>query len=96
MPDALESKAEGKRARLTAQAYRIYRKALAANNALDFDDLLLLPVQLLKQNKETRNYWHKRFKHLLVDEYQDTNWTQYELIKLLVTNGESPSSFNKC
>ncbi len=95
LPDTLESKADGKRGRLTAQAYRIYRKALAANNALDFDDLLLLPVQLLQQSKETRSYWHNRFKHLLVDEYQDTNWTQYELIKLLVTNGESPSRFNK-
>jgi len=94
LPDELESKAEGQRAKLTAQAYRIYRKALAANNALDFDDLLLLPVQLLQQNKETREYWHRRFKHLLVDEYQDTNWTQYELIKLLVTNGEDPSFFN--
>ena len=95
MPDTLEAEADGKRGKLTAQAYRIYRKALAANNALDFDDLLLLPVQLLKQNEDTRNYWHNRFKHLLVDEYQDTNWTQYELIKLLVTNGEKPSLFKK-
>ncbi len=94
LPDELEENAEGQRSKLTAQAYRIYRKALAANNALDFDDLLLLPVQLLKQSKETREYWHKRFKHLLVDEYQDTNWTQYELIKLLVTNGEKPSFYN--
>ncbi|KGG37530.1 UvrD-helicase domain-containing protein [Prochlorococcus sp. SS52] len=93
LPDILEESAEGLRSRLTAKAYRVYRKALAANNALDFDDLLLLPVQLLQQSKETRDYWHKRFKHLLVDEYQDTNWTQYELIKLLVTNGEPPSSF---
>ncbi len=93
LPDELERNAEGQRSRLTAQAYRIYRKALAANNALDFDDLLLLPVQLLQQSKQTRDYWHKRFKHLLVDEYQDTNWTQYELIKLLVTNGEDPSFF---
>ncbi len=94
LPDKLEANAEGQRSKLTAQAYRIYRRALAANNALDFDDLLLLPVQLLRQNKDTREYWHKRFKHVLVDEYQDTNWTQYELIKLLVTNGENPSLFN--
>ncbi len=93
LPDKLEENGEGRRAKIIAEAYRIYRKALAANNALDFDDLLLLPVQLLKQNKESRYYWHRRFKHLLVDEYQDTNWTQYELIKLLVTNGEKPSNY---
>ena len=60
---------------------------------MDFDDLLLIPVQLLKQNEQIRTYWHNRFKHVLVDEYQDTNWTQYELIKQLVTNGKNPSSF---
>ena len=94
LPEELEAKAEGQREKLTAQAYRLYRKALAANNALDFDDLLLIPVQLLQQNKGVRDYWHNRFKHLLVDEYQDTNWTQYELIKLLVTNGVHPNEFN--
>ncbi len=94
LPDELELNAEGRRDKLTAQVYRLYRKALAANNALDFDDLLLIPVQLLQQNKEVRGYWHNRFKHLLVDEYQDTNWTQYELIKLLITNGEPPKEFN--
>ncbi|KGG13060.1 MULTISPECIES: UvrD-helicase domain-containing protein [Prochlorococcus] len=93
LPDKFAEKAEGQRDKLIAQIYSLYRKALAANNALDFDDLLLLPVQLLQQNKEVRSYWHNRFKHLLVDEYQDTNWTQYELIKLLVTNGISPSLF---
>ncbi len=93
LPEKFESTAEGPRERLIAQSYKIYRKALAANNALDFDDLLLIPVQLLKQNKTIRKYWHQRFKHLLVDEYQDTNWTQYELIKLIVTNGTNPSEF---
>ena len=85
MPDDLEQQAEGQRGKLTAEVYKLYRKALAANNALDFDDLLLLPVQLLKKNTEVRDYWHQRFKHVLVDEYQDTNLTQYELIKLIVT-----------
>ncbi len=93
LPDKFEELSEGHRAKLTAEAYRIYRKALAANNALDFDDLLLIPVQLLKQNKSVREYWHYRFKHVLIDEYQDTNWTQYELIKLLVTNGIEPPLF---
>jgi len=93
LPDDLLKNQEGQRGRLVAETYRLYRKALAANNALDFDDLLLIPVQLLKQNERIRSYWHNRFKHVLVDEYQDTNWTQYELIKLLVTNGQEPASF---
>ncbi len=93
LPDDLLKSQEGQRGKLIAETYRLYRKALAANNALDFDDLLLIPVQLLQQNEIIRHYWHNRFKHVLVDEYQDTNWTQYELIKLLVTNGKNPSSF---
>jgi DNA helicase-2/ATP-dependent DNA helicase PcrA len=95
LPDQLEAHAEGQRDRRVAEAYRLYRRALAANNALDFDDLLLLPVQLLRQNEELRNYWHRRFRHVLVDEYQDTNRTQYELIKLLVTNGQDPETFQE-
>ena len=94
LPQQLEEESDNPRGKIAAQVYKLYRKALAANNALDFDDLLLLPVQLLQKSKSTREYWHKRFKHLLVDEYQDTNWTQYELIKLLVTNGENPTNFN--
>ncbi|MGB0530274.1 MAG: ATP-dependent helicase, partial [Synechococcus sp.] len=90
LPDQLEANAEGQRGKLTADVYRRYRKALAANNALDFDDLLLLPVQLLQQNEQVRSYWHRRFRHVLVDEYQDTNRTQYDLIKLLVTDGKNP------
>ncbi len=95
LPGDLEKNAEGYRDKLNGEAYRRYHQALAANNALDFDDLLLLPVQLLKQNLEVRNYWHSRFSHVLIDEYQDTNRIQYELIKLLVTNGMEPSIFNE-
>jgi DNA helicase-2/ATP-dependent DNA helicase PcrA len=93
LPDQLETQAQGQRDRKVAEAYRLYRRALAANNALDFDDLLLLPVQLLQQNEQVRSYWHRRFRHVLVDEYQDTNRTQYELIKLLVTDGRDPGAF---
>ncbi len=95
LPKQLENQAEGYRGKLTAETYGLYRKALAANNALDFDDLLLLPVELLKQNEAVRHYWHQRFRHILIDEYQDTNKTQYELIKLLVANGNEPCSFKK-
>ena len=94
LPDQLEANAEGQRGKLTADVYRRYRKALAANNALDFDDLLLMPVQLLQQHEQVRNYWHRRFRHVLVDEYQDTNRTQYDLIKLLVTDGKDPQNFD--
>jgi DNA helicase-2/ATP-dependent DNA helicase PcrA len=94
LPDQLEANAEGQRGKLTADVYRRYRKALAANNALDFDDLLLLPVQLLQQNEQVRRYWHRRFCHVLVDEYQDTNRTQYDLIKLLVTDGKEPQAYD--
>ena len=95
LPDQLEANSEGQRGKLTADVYRRYRKALAANNALDFDDLLLLPVQLLQQNEQVRSYWHRRFRHVLVDEYQDTNRTQYDLIKLLVTGGQDPQLYNE-
>jgi DNA helicase-2/ATP-dependent DNA helicase PcrA len=93
LPEQLETNADGPRERRIAEAYRRYRRALAANNALDFDDLLLLPVQLLRQNDEIRRYWHRRFRHVLVDEYQDTNRTQYDLIKLLVADGSDPNRF---
>jgi DNA helicase-2/ATP-dependent DNA helicase PcrA len=94
MPEELEADAGGQRGKLMAETYRRYRRALAANNALDFDDLLLLPVQLLRQNEQVRHYWHRRFRHVLVDEYQDTNRTQYELIKLLATDGRDPEAFD--
>jgi len=95
LPDQLEANAEGQRERKVAEAYRRYRRALAANNALDFDDLLLLPVELLRQNDEIRHYWHRRFRHVLVDEYQDTNRTQYELLKLLVADGQDPGAIRE-
>jgi DNA helicase-2/ATP-dependent DNA helicase PcrA len=95
LPEHLEAEARGQRDRQVAQAYRHYRRALAANNAIDFDDLLLLPVQLLRQNEQVRHYWHRRFRHVLVDEYQDTNRTQYDLIKLLVTDGQDPERFEE-
>ncbi len=66
-----------------AQLYEIYRKELLKNNALDFDDLLLETVRLLKASGETRERYNRRFRHIMIDEYQDTNRPQYELMKLL-------------
>ncbi len=80
--------------RIIADVYSHYQDALAENNALDFDDLILVPVQLFRQNQQILSYWHKKFCHILVDEYQDTNRTQYDLISLLVTGGVDTKKFN--
>lgn len=67
-----------------AEFYRRYQQNMRACNALDFDDLILLPTQLLASNEHSRQRWQKKFQYLLVDEYQDTNTSQYQLVKLLV------------
>jgi DNA helicase-2/ATP-dependent DNA helicase PcrA len=79
----------GYKGRVIAEVYNEYQAQLAANNALDFDDLILVPVRLFQQNESILGYWHTQFNHILVDEYQDTNRTQYDLIRLLATNGET-------
>ena len=66
-----------------AHIYKAYKDELRKNNALDFDDLLLEAVRLLKVSAETRLRYQRRYRYLLVDEYQDTNRPQYELMKLL-------------
>jgi DNA helicase-2/ATP-dependent DNA helicase PcrA len=66
-----------------AHIFEIYKKELFKANALDFDDLLLETVRLLKSSGETRERYNRRYKYLLIDEYQDTNRPQYELMKLL-------------
>jgi DNA helicase-2/ATP-dependent DNA helicase PcrA len=77
---------------VVAEVYNYYQDQLAANNALDFDDLILVPVRLFQQNESVLGYWHQQFRHILVDEYQDTNRIQYELIRLLATQGETRKS----
>ncbi len=66
-----------------AHIYEIYRQELAKSNALDFDDLLLFTQRLLKASVDTREKYNRRYRHLLVDEYQDTNRPQYELMLML-------------
>ena len=66
-----------------AHIYEIYRKELLQANALDFDDLLLEAVRLLRSSAEVRERYNRRYQYLLIDEYQDTNRPQYELMKLL-------------
>ena len=72
-----------------ASIYEEYENALNNNNAIDFDDMLMLTVKLLEQNAQVREYYFNRFKHILVDEYQDTNLAQYRLVKMLYTNNQT-------
>lgn len=67
-----------------AHLYQLYERNLRAYNAVDFDDLIVLPTRLLQENAEVRDKWQNRTRYLLVDEYQDTNTAQYILVKLLV------------
>lgn len=66
-----------------AKIYKAYQKTLIDNNAVDFDDLLLLTVRLFRENKEILEMYQERFRYIMVDEYQDTNSVQFELIRLL-------------
>ncbi|HEY4357013.1 MAG TPA: UvrD-helicase domain-containing protein [Acidobacteriaceae bacterium] len=70
-----------------AHIFKIYREELGKANALDFDDLLLETVRLLKSSEEVRERYNRKYKYLLIDEYQDTNRPQYELMKLMGRHG---------
>jgi len=83
LPDQAIAKAKDNDELLAAKLYEAYRRSLKAYNAVDFDDLILVPTLLLKHNDEVRIKWHNKIRYLLVDEYQDTNTSQYELVKLL-------------
>ena len=72
-----------------ARAYQRYQKQLKDNNALDFDDIIYVTVQLLQQHEEVRRYYQKKFRYVLVDEYQDTNHMQYLLTSLLAGGYEN-------
>jgi len=65
--------------------YKSYQKRLKSNNALDFDDIIMLTVQLFQQNQQVFRYYQDKFRYIMVDEYQDTNHAQYMLIKLLAS-----------
>ena len=84
MPKRALELARDDKYRTFAVCYERYANQIRAYNALDFDDLIMLPTLLFKQNEEVRSKWQEKIKYLLVDEYQDTNTSQYELIKLLV------------
>ena len=83
-PLQAKAQASSERDHLFAFCYEMYQKQMKAYNALDFDDLILLPVLLLQEHAEVRQRWQNKIRYLLVDEYQDTNTSQYALVKLLV------------
>src|SRR5262249_50642546 len=66
-----------------AEVYDLYQRRLHTSNAVDFDDMLVLTVELLRRFPDARAKWQKAFRYILVDEYQDTNHAQYALLKLL-------------
>lgn len=71
------------RLKTISQLYGVYQERLKKSNAVDFDDIIMLTVQLLEENQDVREYYQNKFKYVLVDEYQDTNYAQYILCKLL-------------
>ena len=72
-----------------ARAYKTYQQRLKDNNALDFDDIIMLTVKLLQENEDIRTYYQRKFRYVLVDEYQDTNHMQYLLTSLLAGGREN-------
>ena len=91
-PDDMEATMEAGndfRLRHVVKAYRLYQKRLKENNALDFDDIIYKTVELLQQNEDVRTYYQRKFRYVLVDEYQDTNHMQYLLTSLLAGGYEN-------
>ena len=85
-PAAVVGTAESPQEERIVELYRRYEQALTSYNAVDFDDLITLPVQLLESNEQVRERWQNKIRYLLVDEYQDTNTSQYRLVQLIVGN----------
>ena len=82
-PEQAAELADNEIASVAAQLYKEYERTLRAYQAVDFDDLISLPVRLFEEHPEVRERWQNRLRYLLVDEYQDTNRAQYRLLKLL-------------
>src|SRR5438477_2815948 len=82
-PDEYASRVQSFYDQTVADVYQLYQRRLFASNAVDFDDLLMLTVDVLERFPEAREKWQKAFRYILVDEYQDTNHAQYRLLQLL-------------
>ncbi|MEO3744277.1 DNA helicase PcrA [Plantactinospora sp. B5E13] len=86
-PETFAARASGPNERAVAEAYTLYQRRLTEAHALDFDDLIMTTVHLLQSHPHVAERYHRRFRHVLVDEYQDTNHAQYTLVKELVGHG---------
>ena len=84
LPDEALAKAKTPQEQTAASVYMHYQRTLKAYNAVDFDDLILIPVVLFRDNPDVLEKWQFRIRYMLVDEYQDTNASQYLLVKMLV------------
>jgi ATP-dependent DNA helicase Rep len=82
-PDQAKAQADEDLTVAAAKVYQIYQQTLKAYQAVDFDDLIKLPVELFEQHEEALNKWQRKLQYLLIDEYQDTNACQYKLVKML-------------
>src|SRR3954470_1291291 len=87
-PDEFADRAKGPNERAVAEAYTLYRRRLREAHALDFDDIIMATVHLLQSHPLIAENYRRRFRHVLVDEYQDTNQAQYMLVKELVGPGD--------
>ena len=85
-PEEYNSTASSPTQKTAAQVYPVYESLLRENKALDFDDLILSTVKLMKTVKEVREKWQNQFSYIMIDEYQDTNSAQYNLVKLLTSS----------
>ena len=81
--DYLETVGQDPRQKTIGMLYRYYQNALNSADAMDFDDMIFYTIELLKENSEILEYYSNKFRYILVDEYQDTNYAQYELVRLL-------------
>jgi DNA helicase-2/ATP-dependent DNA helicase PcrA len=94
LPGRYATAARTHRENRLAQIYASYQGELASNNALDFDDLILIFNELLRTNQSVLDRQHRRFSHIMVDEFQDTNKAQYDLISMLATGSPDLSKSN--
>ncbi len=88
-PDRFQPKSDDDQEMVAAAVYPRYQSALKAFNAVDFDDIIMLTVELLQNYPEVLHHWQERFKYLMVDEYQDTNASQYLLVNLLAAGSKN-------
>ncbi|MEU7930398.1 DNA helicase PcrA [Micromonospora echinofusca] len=95
-PEEFAGRAKGPNERALAEAYTLYQRRLREAHALDFDDLIMTTVHLLQSHPHVAESYRRRFRHVLVDEYQDTNHAQYVLIKELVAGTEGIEPAELC